>query len=53
MKILLLLALAALSACSNGDETLATCTGPVFALNAGRWQPRPADLVAPHIGKSE
>ena len=53
MKVLLLIALWGLSACSDGEE-LATCHGPIFALNTGRWQPQPADLrTPPPIGKPQ
>lgn len=33
-----------LGACSSSHE-LAVAKGPVFALNAGRWQPSPQDLA--------
>jgi hypothetical protein len=47
MKTLVtLVALIGLAAC-GGAETLATPTGPVFALNTGHWQPAPADLQLP------
>jgi len=53
MKTLVaLLALIGLAACGGG-ETLATPTGPVFALNAGHWQPTPADLQLPESSKGE
>jgi len=42
----ILAALIILTACSV-NEILATPTGPVFALNAGHWQPAPADLQLP------
>ena len=42
----MLVALIGLAACSGAD-TLATPTGPVFALNAVHWQPAPADLQPP------
>jgi type IV secretion system protein VirB7 len=53
MKIMVtLVALIALCACANKEE-LATCKGPAFALNAGRWVPSPADLQLPKPGKTE
>lgn len=53
MRTLVLVALIGLSACDN-SETLATCKGPIFALNTGRWQPTPADLQTPKpIGRTE
>jgi type IV secretion system protein VirB7 len=48
----ILFALAALGACSHGEE-LATCKGPAFALNTGHWVPGPADLQMPKPGKPE
>ena len=47
-----LIALTGLAACSNA-EVLATPTGPAFALNAGHWQPSPADLEIPQPGRTE
>ena len=35
-----------LAGCSNPDP-LAVASGPVFALNAGHWQPTQQDLTAP------
>jgi hypothetical protein len=35
-----------LGGCTNPDP-LAVASGPVFALNAGHWQPAPQDLAAP------
>lgn len=53
MRTLALIALIGLSACDN-SEKLATCQGPIFALNTGRWQPAPADLEMPKpIGRTE
>ncbi len=53
MKTLVtLIALNALTACSN-SEVLATCKGPVFALNAGHWQPSAADLKLQNIGQNK
>lgn len=45
MKTILLplLLLAGLAGCQSGEE-LAACKGPAFALNAGHWQPTPADV---------
>lgn len=45
MKTILILLLAALSGCTASDK-LAECKGPVFALNAGHWQPSGDDLEA-------
>jgi type IV secretion system protein VirB7 len=42
-KPLTFMALLLLGACSN--HTLASCQGPVFPLNAGRWQPSGNDLT--------
>ena len=48
-----LVALVGLAACSEGEE-LATCKGPPFALNTGRWQATSADLQIPKIlGRTE
>jgi hypothetical protein len=53
MKTLaMLVALIGLAACSNSEE-LAVSRGPVFALNAGHWQPTTADLQIPKLGKAE
>ena len=53
MRLLVLITLLGLSACGEG-EPLPTCTGPIFALNTGRWQPIPADLQMPKpIGRGE
>ncbi len=38
-----------LAACSDDPEKLATCHGPIFALNTGHWQPQPVDLVKPKV----
>ncbi|MBP2238885.1 type IV secretion system protein VirB7 [Sinorhizobium kostiense] len=43
MKYCLLLLTLTLAACQTTDK-LATCKGPVFPLNVGRWQPTPSDL---------
>ena len=42
----------ALAACSNGEQ-LAACKGPVFQLNAGYWQPGPAELTKPKVASNE
>ena len=53
MKILaILIASIGLAACSSA-EVLATPKGPAFALNAGHWQPTPADLQLPKSGSGE
>lgn len=44
-----LLVLLLLSACAADPEKLATCKGPIFALNTGHWQPQPADLIKPKV----
>jgi hypothetical protein len=41
-----LITLGLLAGCSNPDP-LAVASGPLFALNAGHWQPMPRDLTAP------
>ncbi|MDE2240651.1 MAG: hypothetical protein KGJ73_12090, partial [Rhodospirillales bacterium] len=43
---LVLITFGLLAGCSNPDP-LAVASGPLFALNAGHWQPTPRDLVAP------
>lgn len=49
-KFLRLIAIVAtlgfLAGCANPDP-LAVASGPVFALNAGHWQPTQQDLAAP------
>lgn len=50
--IIALVALIALTACSNTEE-LAVAKGPVFALNTGHWQATPADLQLPKPGGTE
>jgi hypothetical protein len=50
VKFLIVAVLVLLSACAPQHE-LATCKGPPFPLNAGAWQPTPADLT-PHKVKS-
>jgi hypothetical protein len=44
--ILVLMTFGLLAGCSNPDP-LAVASGPVFALNAGAWQPAPQQLAAP------
>lgn len=44
--ILIILTFGLLAGCSNPDP-LAVASGPVFALNAGHWQPTQQDLAAP------
>ncbi len=41
-----------LAGCSNPDP-LAVASGPVFALNAGHWQPSPHDLERPPISTNQ
>ena len=43
---LVLITFGLLAGCSNPDP-LAVASGPLFALNAGHWQPAPQDLAAP------
>lgn len=50
--LVIMVTLIALAACS-GSGTLATPTGPPFALNASHWQPTAADLQLPKPGGSE
>jgi hypothetical protein len=45
---LLFIALLGFAGCANSDP-LAVASGPVFALNAGHWQPAPQDLAAPPV----
>ena len=44
--LLIMLTFGLLAGCSNPDP-LAVASGPVFALNAGHWQPAPQDLAGP------
>ena len=44
--LLVIITCGLLAGCSNPDP-LAVASGPVFALNAGNWQPTPQDLAAP------
>jgi hypothetical protein len=46
--ILILMTCGLLAGCANPDP-LAVASGPVFALNAGEWQPAPQQLAAPPI----
>ncbi len=45
---LLFIAFLGFAGCTNTDP-LAVASGPVFALNAGHWQPAPQDLAAPPV----
>lgn len=47
-KFFLFVVLLGLAGCANTDP-LATASGPVFALNAGHWQPSPQDLTVPPL----
>ena len=52
-KLLCLSAALLLSGCGS-TEPLASCHGPVFALNTGRWIPGPADVQPqPPIGRDK
>ena len=44
--VLMVMTFGLLAGCSNSDS-LAVANGPVFALNAGHWQPTQQDLAAP------
>ncbi len=44
--LLIIITFGLLAGCSNSDP-LAVASGPLFALNAGHWQPTPRDLSAP------
>jgi hypothetical protein len=44
--LLIIITFGLLAGCSNPDP-LAVASGPLFALNAGHWQPTPQDLAAP------
>ena len=44
--LLIIITFGLLAGCSNPDP-LAVASGPVFALNAGHWQPTPQDLATP------
>ncbi|MBO9136610.1 type IV secretion system lipoprotein VirB7 (plasmid) [Rhizobium sp. B230/85] len=43
MKYFLVILSLCLASCQTNDK-LASCSGPIFPLNTGRWQPSPADL---------
>jgi hypothetical protein len=45
---LLFIALLGFAGCTNPDP-LAVASGPIFALNAGHWQPAPQDLAGPPV----
>jgi type IV secretion system protein VirB7 len=47
LKALILSTLMAFLAGCSSVGPLAACKGPVFQLNAGYWQPSPADLKKP------
>jgi len=49
---LLFIALIGFAGCANTDP-LATASGAVFALNAGHWQPSPADLTIPPAASNQ
>lgn len=44
-RVLALVLAFAATGCTE-QHRLATCRGPVIALNAAAWQPTPADLAA-------
>ncbi|ABC92917.1 MULTISPECIES: type IV secretion system lipoprotein VirB7 [Rhizobium] len=43
MKYCLLCLAIVLTGCQTNDKP-ASCKGPIFPLNVGRWQPAPSDL---------
>ena len=48
-RLLLIIAtFGVLGGCTNPDP-LATASGPIFALNAGHWQPASQDLAGPPV----
>ncbi|CCM79759.1 MULTISPECIES: type IV secretion system lipoprotein VirB7 [Rhizobium] len=49
MKYCLLCLALALAACQTNAK-LASCKGPIFPLNEGRWQPAPSDLTTQQRG---
>ncbi|MBO9102329.1 MULTISPECIES: type IV secretion system lipoprotein VirB7 [Rhizobium] len=49
MKYCLLCLALALTGCQTNDK-LASCKGPIFPLNVGRWQPLPSDLQRSNAG---
>ena len=46
--LLIIITFGLLTGCSNPDP-LAGASGPLFALNAGHWQPTQQDLGAPPV----
>ena len=44
--LIIIVTFGVLGGCANTDP-LAVASGPVFALNAGHWQPSPQDLTIP------
>ncbi|RZS76866.1 type IV secretion system protein VirB7 [Phyllobacterium myrsinacearum] len=50
MRFCLLIAVLCLSACQTSGK-LPTCSGPIFPLNVGHWQPAPGDLTHLNEGK--
>jgi hypothetical protein len=46
--LLIILTFGVLGGCANPDP-LAVASGPIFALNAGHWQPAPQDLAGPPV----
>ncbi|MGI8398249.1 type IV secretion system lipoprotein VirB7 (plasmid) [Agrobacterium deltaense] len=51
MKYFLLFLILGLASCQTSDQ-LATCKGPVFPLNVGRWQPVQSDLQFTNVGEA-
>ncbi|MGC9271257.1 type IV secretion system lipoprotein VirB7 [Acidiphilium sp.] len=47
IRLALVVTLAGLLAGCASSDPLAHAHGPVFALNAGRWQPAPSQLRVP------
>ena len=46
--LLIIITFGLLAGCSNPDP-LAVASGPLFALNAGHWQPTPRDVASPPV----
>ncbi len=46
MRRVLALLLALVAAGCTSSHTLATCTGPLMALNAPHWQPTSGEMIA-------
>jgi len=46
--LLIIITFGLLAGCSNSDP-LAVASGPLFALNAGHWQPTPQDFASPPV----